>query len=145
MSYAEKLKDPRWQKKRLEVFERDEWSCQQCFDAQSTLHVHHKWYEKGRDPWDYPLESLITLCEDCHELENAERYAVDQKLIRAVRTQFLNRDVELLAMGFESLKLLHVPSVVAEAIMTALINPDRQSRLIEEFFAGVRKSVEDKG
>lgn len=27
-TYAEKLKDPRWQKRRLEIFERDDWTCQ---------------------------------------------------------------------------------------------------------------------
>jgi len=31
------------------------------------LHVHHKQYLPQRDPWDYPLEKLITYCEKCHE------------------------------------------------------------------------------
>ena len=26
MSYSDKLKDPRWQRKRLEIFERDNWT-----------------------------------------------------------------------------------------------------------------------
>lgn len=38
--YLEKLKDPRWQKRRLEIFQRDEFTCQVCFDTESTLHVH---------------------------------------------------------------------------------------------------------
>jgi 5-methylcytosine-specific restriction endonuclease McrA len=29
--YLAKCKDPRWQKVRLEVFQRDEWTCQVCF------------------------------------------------------------------------------------------------------------------
>lgn len=28
--YAKKLMDPRWQKKRLEIFKRDGWKCQNC-------------------------------------------------------------------------------------------------------------------
>lgn len=40
-AYSEKLKNPRWQKKRLEIFERDGWKCRACQDEKSTLHVHH--------------------------------------------------------------------------------------------------------
>jgi hypothetical protein len=30
------------------------------------LEVHHTYYERGRDPWDYPINSLVTLCYACH-------------------------------------------------------------------------------
>lgn len=66
-TYFEKLKDPRWQKKRLEALESAEWSCQSCYDNESTLHVHHKQYFKGREPWEYDLDQLAVLCESCHE------------------------------------------------------------------------------
>lgn len=66
-TYSEKLKDPRWQKMRLEVLERDGWKCRNCEDAESTLHVHHTFYEFGKDPWDYSPHTLMSLCEDCHE------------------------------------------------------------------------------
>lgn len=69
MNYYEKLKDPRWQKKRLEIFERDEFQCQSCNSEDQTLHVHHKTYVYGNDPWDYPDINLITLCADCHQTE----------------------------------------------------------------------------
>ena len=66
-TYSEKLKDPRWQKKRLEVMERDHFQCQSCFDDTSTLNVHHRVaYRNGDDPWEYELDELVTLCEDCH-------------------------------------------------------------------------------
>jgi hypothetical protein len=65
-SYAEKFKDPRWQKKRLEIFERDRWACVRCKKKDEELQVHHRCYEKGKDPWDYPDEILITLCACCH-------------------------------------------------------------------------------
>ena len=67
MTYAEKLRDPRWQKKRLEIMELDGWKCRICGDVDSTLHTHHLYYKRGREPWDYPNESLICLCETCHE------------------------------------------------------------------------------
>lgn len=65
-SYIELLKDPRWQKKRLQILERDNWTCQDCYDTTTTLNVHHLHY--GEAPWDVPDGLLITLCEPCHEL-----------------------------------------------------------------------------
>lgn len=66
-SYWEKLQDPRWQKKRLEILERDGWRCTECSDESKPLHVHHGYYEKGFDPWEYRNDTLRTLCEDCHK------------------------------------------------------------------------------
>jgi len=67
LTYYEKLKDPRWQKKRLEVMEHWDFSCELCGDSTSTLNVHHKEYFKNREPWDYQKEQLSCLCEECHE------------------------------------------------------------------------------
>lgn len=57
-------KDPRWQKRRLEVFERDSWRCVGCGDSTSTLCVHHLYYS-GK-PWEAEDVALQTLCEPCH-------------------------------------------------------------------------------
>ena len=61
----DQYKNPRWQKKRLHVLERDNWTCRACGDAESTLHVHHRAYHGS--PWETPDEMLQTLCESCHE------------------------------------------------------------------------------
>lgn len=66
-SYSEKLRDPRWQKKRLEVLERDGWKCTSCGDSEETLNVHHIFYIPKKEPWDMPNGLLITLCENCHK------------------------------------------------------------------------------
>lgn len=66
MTYKEKLLDPRWQKKRLEVFDRDKFTCLMCKSDTDTLHVHHEKYCKN--PWDVDSEHLITLCFRCHEI-----------------------------------------------------------------------------
>jgi hypothetical protein len=63
--YFEKLRDPRWQKKRLKVMERDNWTCQICNVKESTLNVHHTAYIG--DPWDIPDRKLVTFCEQCHK------------------------------------------------------------------------------
>lgn len=65
-TYSEKLKDPRWQKKRLEILERDKFTCQSCKSKTKTLHVHHVEYENNKNPWDYNSGILQTLCKDCH-------------------------------------------------------------------------------
>lgn len=66
-SYIDLLKDPRWQKRRLEIMNIDGFTCQMCYDTTKTLNVHHLIYLPGRMPWEAPDRHLITLCEDCHE------------------------------------------------------------------------------
>lgn len=66
MKYAIKYKDPRWQRKRLEVMQRDGFACICCGEGEEMLNVHHSYYVAGRDPWEYPDSSLITLCQSCH-------------------------------------------------------------------------------
>lgn len=70
-AYYQKLQDPRWQRKRLEVMQRDDFKCCQCEDAKSTLNVHHLYYISKREPWDYPLFALATVCEPCHKNNHA--------------------------------------------------------------------------
>lgn len=66
-TYWELLKHPNWQRKRLEIMERAGFECEHCGNAQETLNIHHTYYEKGLNPWDYPNESLQCLCETCHK------------------------------------------------------------------------------
>ena len=66
ISYAETLKDPRWQKRKTEILSRDNFTCQLCGGTENTLHVHHKYYLENHKPWEYGDSALITLCEDCH-------------------------------------------------------------------------------
>jgi hypothetical protein len=65
--YSAKLKDPRWQKKRLEVFNAHDFTCQMCGAKDETLHVHHVNYRKGAKPWEYELHELRCFCERCHK------------------------------------------------------------------------------
>lgn len=66
-SYYELLRDPRWQRKRLEIMGRDKFTCTDCGENDKQLHVHHLHYIRGREPWNYPDNLLITLCEECHK------------------------------------------------------------------------------
>jgi len=67
-TYKEKLRSPKWQKIRLEVMQRDDFTCQHCFKEDKPLNVHHMTYKKSTEPWDYHHANLITVCDDCHKL-----------------------------------------------------------------------------
>jgi hypothetical protein len=63
-SYSELLLDPRWQKKRLNIMQRDQFACNFCGNTKNTLHVHHLQYTDS--PWDIDDKYLVTLCDECH-------------------------------------------------------------------------------
>lgn len=65
MTYSEKLKSPLWQRRRLEIMKRDDFTCQLCGDKETKLNVHHKVYRKC-EVWDYSDDELITYCQICH-------------------------------------------------------------------------------
>jgi len=68
-TYMEKLKHPKWQKKRLYILERDNFTFCYCNDKETELQIHHLKYHK--DPWEAKNEDLLTLCKDCHQLVTA--------------------------------------------------------------------------
>lgn len=67
---SSEYKDVRWQQVRLEVFERDKWVCVKCKVKrnESQLHAHHTKYRKGKPVWASPIDEVVTLCEDYHDL-----------------------------------------------------------------------------
>ena len=65
-TYQELLKSPLWQKKRLEIMQRDNFTCQCCGDNMNQLQVHHISYNPNSMPWQYGEGDLLTLCDYCH-------------------------------------------------------------------------------
>lgn len=93
-SYSEKLKDSRWQRKRLEIMGRDEFECQKCHcKDHGMLSVHHRHYINGREPWDYPGELLITLCQQCHKEEENNVIKADEVLKSLHFWGYFNTDI----------------------------------------------------
>ncbi len=123
--YLKKLRDPRWQKMRLEVFQRDSFHCQRCPPSETgeestdTLHVHHNYYETGKEPWEYPVEAFTTLCETCHEAETANRPEMDKYLIQALKKTGLPYfGVEALAGALETLPVGYLANFYNEYRLT---------------------------
>lgn len=109
-----------------------------CGDTKTTLNVDHQFYERGRDPWDYPDDSLWSLCETCHARITGTRSLL-ARLVGGVTEHQLEillahaqvmRDTERIeirsvshaagvAMAFDSMELwdrLRVGSTVAFAV-----------------------------
>ena len=130
--YSEKLKDPRWQKKRLKILERDDFTCQKCHDSESTLHVHHLRYFPEKDPWDYDDNILITLCEDCHEAEKEMRKDYEHDLLEILKEKrFLADDIYSLACGFLHLETTEFQGTISSAIEFTLSNDEAFQRMLD--------------
>jgi hypothetical protein len=78
LPYWKKLQDPRWQKRRLEILQRDNFTCRACGSKDKTLHVHHDFYQG--DPWEAPGPWLHTLCWECHEERAAVLACIKEEL-----------------------------------------------------------------
>jgi 5-methylcytosine-specific restriction endonuclease McrA len=110
MTYSMKLRDPRWQKKRLLIMQRDGFKCLFCGSETKNLQVHHVVY-KRRDPWDYPDYLYQTLCDGCHEA----RQRLTDKAVDTVRIAVAKVPTERLAVAVQKL--------CAEAMLEIEVEP----------------------
>ena len=125
-SYSEKLLDPRWQKLRLDVFSRDKFTCRICGDKSSTLNAHHVHYHPLADgPWDYEIESLITLCQSCHSAEHEGLSAAKSSVMLA-----------LIKLGYTTTSQFDCLAVVLESIT----KEDIENLFLERNCAGKKSS-----
>ncbi len=138
MKYADKLRDPRWQKKRMEIFERDNWTCKRCGETEETLMVHHRYYIRNREPWDYDPRALVTLCQTCHEAETECMSESEQTLLESIKRKFFASDLLEIATGIENMPLLHATEVLASVYKWALETPEIQQELIDRFFESIQ-------
>lgn len=143
-TYSEKLKDPRWQKRRLHILERDQWACQRCFGTEDTLHVHHRWYHG--EPWDAPEEALETLCVDCHDSESSQRAETEERLLAAMRRCFTYSDVEELAGAIECVPTASrgYGGVVADAMAWFVRDDERRGEMVATYLEGLLERRKDR-
>lgn len=90
----DKYKNPQWQRKRLQILERDNWSCTVCGSDKKQLHVHHRYYIQGRNVWEYDNDSLTTLCDSCHEYEHKRDVLSTTSEQRHPKYEMLNRNLD---------------------------------------------------
>ena len=141
MTYYEKLKDPRWQRKRLEVLERDGFHCVDCGDGTQTLHVHHTKYKA--DPWDAPNDTLVTLCESCHKNTEDTKSRIKQ-LMQSPKGRFALSSISnhLQEMGdfVPAIYFADIGFVVMEASDNQSVMSDRKRK----FAKGLTNSAKNK-
>lgn len=142
-AYLAKLRDPRWQKKRLQVLERDGWACQMCGDSENTLHVHHRYYSRGVEPWDYLNDVLVTLCAECHEAEGEAMREVEHDLIRALKLRFWASDLATLTAALLANRYLSHPAV-PDAIALLLSDKNKLEELMEQQCAEAVRKLKEK-
>jgi hypothetical protein len=130
-TYSEKLRDPRWQRMRLEVMNRDEFTCQVCYDKAATLNVHHRWYRFGADPWDYPAEALVTLCESCHAEEKEQWQEIEHDLILALKRRFLAFEAKRFVLIADGMAMPEVPELVVAAVELYLRDETHVKQIID--------------
>lgn len=95
MEYLKQIQHPKWQRKRLEILNRDNFTCQLCGEKEKLLDVHHLIYFSGNMIWEYDNELLITLCNDkCHkEIEEL------RKIIALISLQVIKRKIDLVELS----------------------------------------------
>lgn len=130
-AYFELLKDPRWQKRRLEILKRDEWTCLDCGDDTKSLHVHHRYYQWGLNPWEYSDDALMTLCEPCHK-----RITAHGKLLKAALRKISPSDIIRVVGYIEA--LIAVPDGEPLAISDA-----HMAAGVADFLGVSPKEIED--
>lgn len=82
MTYAQRLKDPRWQKKRLELLNKAHWTCEECkaVEPADGLQIYHVFYMLGKLPWEHDDRIMMVLCDGCHK----RRQKVEQEFFYGV-------------------------------------------------------------
>lgn len=105
-TYSRMLKDERWLAKRRNILVRDNYTCQSCGSNEKEMQVHHEFYLKGKAPWDYPDQVLVTLCRGCHEDEEHGRKNVYRDFTNAVADAgFTNDDIRKLTWTFRNIEV----------------------------------------
>lgn len=142
-SYYEKLKDPRWQKMRLAIMERDCFACTECGDQKATLHIHHRYYVSGRDPWEYPKWSLTTLCENCHEKTTGAYEALEdwELVVASVWNDWQNGTGTGIDFAQEIAERAALTGVDQHEVVAALLHVLRTPELIEAALAAILEPV----
>lgn len=92
MDYKTQLKHPKWQKKRLEIMQRDNFKCTICGCDDKQLHIHHLYYLPNTKIWDYDNEGMKTVCYEHHEILTNEL----GKLSGLIAFEILKNQFELL-------------------------------------------------
>lgn len=146
-NYSELLKDPRWQRKRLEIFQLDAFQCRDCNSKEKMLNVHHLYYLKDALPWEYPNSALVTLCSDCHERARSTRWQQAFLDLNATERDLLEIATMLhyRKMKFEErMKDFHKEKNIRTMYTYMYYNLFEPGDDVDEFYNGVHNEIFNK-
>lgn len=69
-----------WQKLRKQVLERDNYTCQQCYESKNDLDAHHI-FPKNKYGLD-TLNNLVAVCRKCHGIIEPHFEELDKEISR---------------------------------------------------------------
>jgi hypothetical protein len=143
-TYSEKLKNPKWQKKRLEILNRDKFTCRNCGDNENPLNVHHIAY--NYEHYETNNSLLITLCEDCHNKETEQLKIQISKLIKSLKESgFMSLSFGCLSTVFKDKDrgwAFYEPAF--DIIKMAINDDDIWSELERKFWERLSNKLKDK-
>jgi len=94
MTYAEKLKDKRWEEKRFKALKKAKHTCKICKSTSRTLHIHHLKYHTSGDPWKSPFKDLICICDICHRVIHKTEHDTNFIKVQKACTDLLTEDLK---------------------------------------------------
>lgn len=141
--YFAKLKDPRWQKKRLKILERDNFTCAICGDTKNTLHVHHRFYLEGLELWGYKDCVYITLCENCHEYETQRIPQEIFNLNTVIKSSYFSDDIKKIWESFLDFNNRCESNDKANIIKFALT--EMQDEITKKYLKSIKKRGKKNG
>lgn len=138
LSYKENLLDKRWKEKREQIVRRDGNQCKNC-QSEYNLQVHHCYYD-SKEPWEYEDQSLVTLCQKCHEYETLYLDKMKKMMNDAISRKGVSADIfDSLVFAFQNCHLHGDDKTAWRALCWAIRTPPIMIAIIDAF-----KSMEDK-
>ena len=133
--YAEKLKLPQWQQRRLKILERDGFTCTICNEYGHQVHAHHLYYENGKMPWEHPDSALICVCDKCHDYEHEIEKDIKKDLFDSFKKAgFTNASLIHIILGLKCVTSLPgSPGLVAHCIGTMFSSKEQFKNTYENF------------
>jgi hypothetical protein len=97
---------------------------------------------RGREPWDIDNESLVTLCETCHETESEFLRESLDCLEEQARIKLFAYQIDDLAAGLNALRSKH--PCVAEIIAHVMRDEDAFEAAHDHYFSHLQSQRRDK-
>jgi transposase len=139
-TYSQKLRDPRWQVRRVQVLNRDNFTCCDCGKKDGPMHVHHHYYAKG-GPWETDESFLSSLCPSCHALRHKLEARI-QAAIGRIMQRVSNEQWDEEGGGGSSLtRLVDSIESAVEKVQCGDCEIYTHADLVDAFEAGLRRGA----